>query len=91
MATCSSILAKEIPRTEEPGGLQFAKESQNIGHDLAIEHQHKHEGLGGGGFTERETPSLWVSHDSSSASKGRSDCIGGSNQLWLAKDLGLLL
>ena len=66
MATCSSILAKEIPRTEEPGGLQFAKESQNIGHDLAIEHQYKHEGLGGGGFT---------------ASKGRSDCIGGSNQL----------
>ena len=58
MATCSSILAKEIPRTEEPGGLQFAKESQNIGHDLAIEHQYKHEGLGGGGFTERETPSL---------------------------------
>ena len=32
MATHSSILAWEIPRTEEPGGLQFT-ESQRVGHD----------------------------------------------------------
>ena len=34
MATHSSILAWEIPWTEEPGGLQFMG-SQRIGHDLA--------------------------------------------------------
>ena len=33
MATCSSILAWEIPRTEEPGGLQFMG-SQRVRHDL---------------------------------------------------------
>ena len=32
-ATCSSILAWEIQRTEEPGGLQ-SMESQRIGYDL---------------------------------------------------------
>ena len=34
MATHSSILAWEIPGTEEPGGLQSAG-SQRVGHDLA--------------------------------------------------------
>ena len=33
MATYSSILAWEIPWTEEPGGLQ-SKGSQRVGHDL---------------------------------------------------------
>ena len=33
MATCSSILAWEIPRTEEPGGPQ-SMESQRVGHNL---------------------------------------------------------
>ena len=33
MATHSSILAWEIPRTEEPGGLQ-SMGSQRVGHDL---------------------------------------------------------
>ena len=32
MATHSSILAKEIPQTEEPGGLQSIG-SQRVGHD----------------------------------------------------------
>ena len=32
MATHSSILAWKIPRTEEPGGLQFM-ESQRVGHN----------------------------------------------------------
>ena len=32
MATCSSILAWKIPRTEGPGGLQ-AMGSQRVGHD----------------------------------------------------------
>ena len=36
MATHSSILAWEIPGTEEPGGLQFMG-SQRAGHDLATE------------------------------------------------------
>ena len=34
MATHSSVLAWEIPWTEEPGGLQFMG-SQTVGHDLA--------------------------------------------------------
>ena len=38
MATCSSILAWEIPWTEEPGGLQ-SMGSQRVRHDLAIEQQ----------------------------------------------------
>ena len=33
MATHSSILAWEIPWTEEPGGLQFMG-SQKVGHDF---------------------------------------------------------
>ena len=37
MATCSNILAWEIPRTEEPGGLQSIG-SQRVGHDLMTEH-----------------------------------------------------
>ena len=35
MATYSSILAWEIPRTEEPGGLQ-AMGSQSAGHNWAL-------------------------------------------------------
>ena len=38
MATHSSILAWEIPWTEEPGGLQ-SMGSQRVGHNLAIEQQ----------------------------------------------------
>ena len=41
MATYSSILAWEIPWTEEPGGLQSVG-SQRVGHDLEIEQQQKH-------------------------------------------------
>ena len=37
MATHSSILAWEIPWTEEPGGLQ-SMGSQRAGHNLAIGH-----------------------------------------------------
>ena len=33
MVTHSSILASEIPWTEEPGGLQSVR-SQRVGHDL---------------------------------------------------------
>ena len=32
IATCSSILARKIPWTEEPGGLQ-SRGSQRVGHD----------------------------------------------------------
>ena len=35
MATHSSILARKIPRTEEPGGLQ-SMGLQRVGHDWAI-------------------------------------------------------
>ena len=38
MATHSSILAWEIPRTEEPGGLQ-SMGSQKVEHDLVTERQ----------------------------------------------------
>ena len=38
MATHSSILAWEIPRTEVSGGLQ-SMEWQRVGHDLATEQQ----------------------------------------------------
>ena len=38
MATCFSVLAWEIPWTEEPGGLQFT-ESQGVSNDLATEQQ----------------------------------------------------
>ena len=37
MTTPSSILAWEIPWTEEPGGLQFM-ESQRLRHDWPTEH-----------------------------------------------------
>ena len=36
MATHSSILAWEVPWTEEPGGLQFMG-LQRVGHDLVTE------------------------------------------------------
>ena len=40
MATHSSILAWRIPRTEEPGRLQFMG-SQRVGHDLSdLAHTH---------------------------------------------------
>ena len=39
MATHSSILARRIPWTEEPDGLQ-SKGLQNAGHNLATEHAH---------------------------------------------------
>ena len=41
MATHSSILAWEIPWTEEPGGLQ-SMGSQRIRLDLATKHQQQH-------------------------------------------------
>ena len=37
MATDSSILAWDIPWTEEPGGLK-SMVSQRVGHDLVTEH-----------------------------------------------------
>ena len=40
LVTHSSILAWEIPWTEEPGGLQ-SMGSQRVGHDLAIKQQQK--------------------------------------------------
>ena len=39
MVTHSSILARKIPWTEEPGGLESMK-SQRVGHNLATEHAH---------------------------------------------------
>ena len=39
MATHSSILAWEIPRTEEPGGLQSMR-SHRVRHDLATNNKH---------------------------------------------------
>ena len=41
MATHSSILAWEISRTEEPGGLQ-SMGSQGVRHDSAHTHTHTH-------------------------------------------------
>ena len=38
MATYSSILARKIPWTEEPGRLQ-SMESQRVGHNLATKQQ----------------------------------------------------
>ena len=40
MAMHSSILAREIPWTEEPGGLQ-SMGSQRVRHDLATEQQYR--------------------------------------------------
>ena len=37
MATCSSILIRKIPLSEEPGRLQ-SRRSQRVGHDLSTEH-----------------------------------------------------
>ena len=42
MATHSSILAWEIPWTEEPGGLQYMG-LQRVGHNLATEQQQHRE------------------------------------------------
>ena len=39
MATHFSILAWEIPGTEEPGRLESMR-SKGVGHDLATEHHH---------------------------------------------------
>ena len=39
MATHFSILAWEIPGTEEPGGLESMR-SKGVGHDLATKHHH---------------------------------------------------
>ena len=39
MTTDSSILAREIPRTEEPGGLVMFMVSQRVEHDLANKQQ----------------------------------------------------
>ena len=41
MATHSSILAWEMPWTEEPGGLQ-STESQRVGHSLETKQQQLH-------------------------------------------------
>ena len=41
LATHSSILVWEIPRTEEPGRLQSMR-SQRVGHDRATAHAHTH-------------------------------------------------
>ena len=38
MTTCSSVLAWEIPWTEEPGGLQSVG-LQRVGHNLATKQQ----------------------------------------------------
>ena len=43
MATHSSILAWEIPWTEEPGGLQ-SMGSQRVGHNLVTKHNNKLDG-----------------------------------------------
>ena len=40
MTTHSSILAREMPWTEEPGGLEFMG-LHRVGHDLGTEQQHK--------------------------------------------------
>ena len=42
MATCSSILAWDIPWTEDPGRPQ-SKGSQRVGHSLATEQQNNRE------------------------------------------------
>ena len=44
MATHSSILAWEIPWTEEPDGLQSTGHKR-VGHDLATKQQHVHLGV----------------------------------------------
>ena len=44
MTTHPSILAWEIPQTEEPGGLQSMR-SQRVGHDLATKQQQHSESV----------------------------------------------
>ena len=44
IATHSSILARRIPWTDQPGGLQSIG-SQRIGHDLTAEQQHPHSSI----------------------------------------------
>ena len=44
MATPSSILAWEIPWTEEPGGLQ-SMESQRLGHSVVTKQQHQQQAV----------------------------------------------
>ena len=51
MATYSSILAWEIPWTEESGGLQ-SRGSQRVRHDWVTEHEHKCV------FNHKSTPQL---------------------------------
>ena len=48
MATCSSVLAWEIPWTEEPGKPQVHRVAQRVGHNSVTEHAHiLHPGLRG--------------------------------------------
>ena len=54
MATCSSILAWEIPWTEEPGGLQ-SMGLQRVQHDSATTYI---------SYRFQETVSLWLLHRS---------------------------
>ena len=42
MATHSSILAWDIPGTEEPGQAMESIESQRVGYDLATKQKHKY-------------------------------------------------
>ena len=51
MATHSSILAWEIPGTEEPGGLQSMESQKRVGHDL-VNKQYKNRGFPGGSDTK---------------------------------------
>ena len=53
MVTHNGILAWEIPRTEEPDGLQFMG-LQRVGHDLATKQQQK-----------QCTGSLWLKNSKS--------------------------
>ena len=41
VATCSSILARAVPWTEEPGGL-WSMGVQRVTHDLATKQQQQH-------------------------------------------------
>ena len=42
MATHSSILAWDVPWTEEPGQAMESMESQRVGYDLATKQKHKY-------------------------------------------------
>ena len=57
MVTCSSILAWEIPRTEEPGGLQ-SMGSQRVRHHLVTEHTHTRDFYGAKPNPENEKTAL---------------------------------